>query len=183
MHSEAFQWVERYATSEPVTVLDIGGRDINGSVRSLFPGATTYTVIDMLPGDNVDIVADAAEWTPDQEYDIVVSCETFEHAAEWPELCGTAYAACKPGGMLIATMAGLDRPAHSAYDGSWNLHDDEHYANIDPAVLREVLDDCGWHDIVIDEQSSPSDVRVVAKKPVSTVDGLVVLKTAADATS
>jgi hypothetical protein len=164
VHSEAFQWVEQYATGEPVTVLDIGGRDINGSVRSLFPGATAYTVLDILPGDNVDVEADAATWQPDCEYDVIVSCETFEHTAVWPAICATAYLACKPGGMLVATMAGPDRPAHSAYDGSWTLHPDEFYANIDPDELREVLAKCGWEDIVIDQQTSPSDVRTVARK-------------------
>lgn len=164
MHPEAMGWVARYATTDPVTVLDLGGRDINGSPRHLFPGATVYTVIDIAPGDGVDIVADAATWTPDRTYDVVVCTETFEHTPQWPAICRTAYAACAAGGMFVATMAGPGRPEHSAVDGGWTLHPGEHYENVRPDDLRSVLGQIGWRDIIIDQQSWPADVRSVAWK-------------------
>jgi hypothetical protein len=64
MHDQAMAWIAKHATSEPVTVLDIGGRDVNGSPQQLFPAAA-YTVLDIRPGEDVDIVADAATWDPD----------------------------------------------------------------------------------------------------------------------
>jgi hypothetical protein len=57
-------WIAEHATSEPVTVLDLGGRDINGSPRRLFPAATRYTVLDIRPGDGVLIVTTAAPGRP-----------------------------------------------------------------------------------------------------------------------
>jgi hypothetical protein len=33
VHEQAYDWITRHATEEPVDVLDIGGRDINGSCR------------------------------------------------------------------------------------------------------------------------------------------------------
>lgn len=164
MHAEAFAWVERHATKQPVTVLDIGGRDINGSVRSLFPNATVYRVLDIADGPNVDIVADAATWVPDMEYDMVVSCETFEHTAVWPPICAVAFKACAAGGIFIATMAGPGRPAHSAVDGGWSLHPGEHYANVNPHELHAVLVECGWSNVIVDRQDHPADVRAVAWK-------------------
>ena len=162
MHNEAYQWVRRNAPTMSVRVLDLGGRDINGSVRSLFPDATTYRVLDIADGPNVDVVADAATWVPDGEYDVVVSCETFEHTAVWPDICRTAFKACAEGGVFIATMAGPGRPEHSAVDGGWVLHPGEYYGNVDPVELSAVLEDCGWRDVVVDQQTRPADVRAVA---------------------
>jgi hypothetical protein len=164
VHAEAYAWVQRHATNRPVTVLDIGGRDINGSVRSLFPNATDYRVLDIADGPNVDIVADAATWAPDMEYDVVVTAETFEHTAVWPQICEVAFKACAPGGVFIATMAGPGRPAHSAVDGGWTLHPGEHYGNVEPHDLHRVLVACGWNNVVVDQQQSPADVRAVAWK-------------------
>lgn len=165
MHTEAHQWVERYKTNQPVTVLDLGGRDINGSVRDLFPNAAVYTVLDIADGPNVDIVADASTWTPDREYDVVVSSETFEHTETWPKICGTAYTACRSGGVFITTMAGPGRPEHSAVDGGWTLHPGEYYGNVEPAALHAVLIDVGFVEVVVDQQSRPADVRSYCTKP------------------
>jgi SAM-dependent methyltransferase len=158
-------WIAKHATGEPVTVLDLGGRDINGSPRHLFPAATRYTVLDIRPGDGVDIVADAATWDPGAEtWDVVICAETFEHAASWRAICRTAYAACAPGGRLIVTTAAPGRAPHSAVDGAFRLLPGEHYANIRPPELGRVLIEAGWADVVVDVQPSPADVRAVAAK-------------------
>lgn len=165
MHAEAYEWVRQHASTEPVAVLDIGGRDINGTVRSLFPNAAVYRVLDIADGPNVDIVADASVWAPDREYDVVVCCECFEHTPLWRQICGTAYRACRPGGRFVATMAGPGRPEHSAIDGGWRLHPGEHYANIHPQELLDVLTAYRFTDIEVDQQPKPADVRCVATKP------------------
>ncbi|WP_374297216.1 class I SAM-dependent methyltransferase [Sphingomonas sp.] len=63
-------------------VLDIGGRARSQLDRSQeFPGAEV-TVLDILPGDNVDIVADAhmlASALPHDHFDAVYSVSVFEH--------------------------------------------------------------------------------------------------------
>lgn len=160
MHSEAFDWVRQHATDQQVSVLDLGGRDNNGSPRSLFPRAE-YVVLDLADGPDVDIVADAATWTPDRSFDVVLATELFEHTPVWPQICRTAHAALVAGGRFIATMAGPGRPAHGAWGDPW-LVPGEHYANINPADLRDVLERAGFSDIVIDQQHSPADVRAVA---------------------
>lgn len=165
MHAEAYAWVAGHATSDNVAVLDVGGRNINGTVRDLFPGATPYVSLDILPGDGVDIVADAAVWEPNREYDVVVCCEVFEHTDAWPQICRTAFAALQPGGTLILTMAGPGRPAHSAIDGSGSLRPDEHYGNVATDDLAAVLAAAGFVDIVTDYQPSPADTRAVARRP------------------
>jgi SAM-dependent methyltransferase len=165
MHYEAYDWVARHATDDTVAVLDLGGRDINGSVRDLFPGADPYVSLDIADGPGVDVVADASTWTPDREYDVLVCCEVFEHTAAWPQICATAYKALRPGGTLILTMAGPGRPEHSAVDGGWVLHPGEHYGNVEPGHLLAVLEECGFANVTVDQQAIPADVRAYAVRP------------------
>lgn len=164
MHPEAFVWVTEHATDAPVAVLDIGGRNINGGVRGLFPNATRYTAVDIREGPGVDIVADAATWVPDREYDVVVSTETFEHTPEWPSILSTAYKACKAGGKLILTMAGPGRAVHSAIDGGPSLHPGEYYGNVEPDDLERLLRADGWSEITVDYRAGSCDTRAVATK-------------------
>jgi hypothetical protein len=168
MHEQAMQWIAKHATTDPVSVLDLGGRDINGNPRHLFPNATRYTVLDIHPGErvtDVDIIADAAEWNPDgRRWDVVIAAEVFEHTARWPAICRTAYKACEPGGRFIVTTAGPGRPPHSAVDGLFRLLPGEHYANVPAAELERVLVEAGWRDVTVDSQPSPADTRAVATK-------------------
>jgi cyclopropane fatty-acyl-phospholipid synthase-like methyltransferase len=162
VHAEALAWVETFCTDEPVSILDIGGRNINGTPRPLFPNATVYTVLDIAPGEGVEIVADAAEWSPDRRYDVVVCCEVFEHTDVWPAILRTAYKALDDGGVLIATMAGPGRAPHSAVDGGPHLYDGEHYGNVEPADLETALAAAGFRDVTVHEQTESHDVRAVA---------------------
>jgi len=83
MHAEAYAWVAKHATADPVAVLDLMGRFINGSPRDLFPNATSYTVLDIEPGPDVDIVADAATWQPGgRRWDLALCCEGFDCFSE-----------------------------------------------------------------------------------------------------
>lgn len=168
MHPEAMAWIADHATEEPVAVLDIGGRDVTGpwggSPRLLFPNATAYHVLDIAAGPDVDIVADAAAWEPDASYDVVIAAECFEHTASWPAICRTVFAACKPGGRFITTMAGPGRPPHGAL-GAPGVEVGEHYANVRPDRLQAVLEQAGFTDITVDQQPSPADVRAAATKP------------------
>jgi hypothetical protein len=164
MHPQAYDWIKAHATEAPVTVLDIGGRNINGSPRPLFPNAISYTVLDIRPDAGVDILADAATWVPGQRWDVVVAAELFEHAADWPAICRTAYKALHFDGKFIVTTAGPGRPLHSGVDGGPVLHPGEHYANVDGFELERVLKETGFYDVTVDCQPSPADTRAVATK-------------------
>lgn len=165
MHTEAMAWVAQHATADPVSVLDLGGRNINGTPRPLFPGATSYTVLDLLPGPGVDIVADAATWDPDgRRWDVAVCCEVCEHTSAWPQILQTAYQALRPGGNLIVTTAAPGRLPHSGIDGE-QVRPGEWYANIDPGELKRVLTEHGFVDVQVDVQPVTADVRAVATKP------------------
>lgn len=151
MHDQAMSWVAQYRTTEDLAVLDIGGRDLNGSTRPLFPNANPYHVLDVLPGPGVDFVADAAKWDFRSAgvgpYDLVVTTETFEHAEHWQDIIATAHAVLRPGGWLIFTCAGPGRPPHSGVAAKWDLDPGEWYGNVSAGEIAKVLMDQGWEDI------------------------------------
>lgn len=160
MHPEVIEYVQRYATDDAVTVLDIGGRDLNGSTRSLFPLAD-YTVLDIREDPEVDIVADAATWTPSREYDLVLCTEVFEHTPDWRDIIVTAHAALKPGGRLVVTCAGPGRAPHSAIAAT-GLQPGEYYQNVHPDEMRHALEFAGFGGIEVERLRR--DVRATAVK-------------------
>lgn len=148
MHEAVQSWVAQFRTADDLAVLDIGGRDLNGNTRHLFPNASPYHVIDVRPGKGVDIVADAADWQGSKDfYDLVVCTETFEHAERWREIIRTAWDVLRPGGWLVFTCAGPGRPPHSGVEAVWGLIGDEWYANVSPEEIRAELEGQGWVDI------------------------------------
>lgn len=162
MHDAAMEWIRSHADRAATSVLDIGGRDINGSPRALFPDALPYRTLDITAGPGVDVVADAATWTPDRHYTAVVCAEVLEHTPDWRAILATAFEALTPGGHLVATMAGPGRAPHSAVDGG-RLRPGEYYGNVDPADLAIILGGLGFGDVLVDVLGD--DVRCTATRP------------------
>lgn len=165
MHAEAMQWVKQHvAGNEFDRVIELGSRDVNGSVRDLFPGAE-FVGVDIGDGPGVDVVCDAADYVTDQPADCVVSTEMLEHTARARETVIAAFNMLKPGGMLVMTAAGPGRAPHSAVDGR-TLREGEFYENVHPDALAFWLEEAGFERCVVDQRRAPADVRCVAYKPV-----------------
>lgn len=164
MHAEAMEWIVHHGSAEKLSVLDIGGRNINGTARDAWPNADPYVVLDIREGDGVDIVADAATWTPDRQYDVVVCAEVFEHTADWPAILRTMFRACKPGGQVVLTMAGPGREPHSAVDGC-QVREGEWYKNVSPHDLWVQLWETGFQFVSVNREYRNCDVRAFARRP------------------
>lgn len=120
-------------------VLEIGSLDINGSVRHIFsPFARSYLGIDMQEGPGVDLVADASTFSTEDDYDIVVCCEVFEHSPVWRDIVSNAHSLMRTGGLFVGTCAGEGRPPHSAIDEN-PIRDWEHYANVTVDEMQQAL--------------------------------------------
>lgn len=143
-------------------MLDVGGRNINGSPRFLFPGST-YLVIDLEDGPGVDVVADAQRWRPDVPVDLVLSIEVLEHAPDPAGLLKAAWECLTPGGRLIVTCATDPRLEHSGHDGG-PLHPGEYYANVDDGELKGWLDAIGFVDVEMEVHRDRGDLYVTAVK-------------------
>ena len=164
MHPEAMAFVARTAQRfmpPPNTVLDAGGRDVNGSPRLLFPGST-YLVIDLEDGPGVDVVGDARHWRPEAPVDLVLSVEVLEHAPDPAALLRAAWDCLLPGGRLIVTCATDPRAPHSGHDGG-PLQGDEHYANVAEADLKAWLAD--WDEVEIEVHPDRGDLYATAMRP------------------
>lgn len=161
MHDGARQFCTSVIQSlrGPRRVAEIGSRNVNGSIRYLMPG-WEYIGVDALPGPGVDWVADGATWRPGILFDLVVSTEALEHAADPAALVRNMVALTAPGGVVVITCASPDRPPHSAIDGE-ALREGEAYQGITPAMLREWLSECPV--VAIDDRTT-GDVYCVAWK-------------------
>jgi SAM-dependent methyltransferase len=168
MHTQVLDWVGQFRTLEDLSVLDIGGRDLNGSTRMFFPNANPYHVLDILPGTGVDFVADAADWRQPEgrQYDLVLSTETFEHAKRWPEIIKTAWDVLRPGGWFIFTCAGPGRPPHSGVAAVWELSPGEWYENVSAGQIAEVLLEQGWEGIDVRQVGLDTQGKAVKPPPV-----------------
>lgn len=163
MHPEAAAFVA--LTAERLgpfgSVLELGGRNINGSVRPFFGGAR-YLSVDIVDGPEVDVVADATTYRPDERFDAVVCCETFEHVPDPDGFVATAWGSLRPAGLFLITAACPSRAAHSAVDGG-PLRPGEFYRNVEVDRLAMWL--VGWKDVDIELHDDRGDIYAVAVKP------------------
>jgi SAM-dependent methyltransferase len=144
MHVEArrYVWEQLQELPHRTTVLELGSRNVNGSVRDLFTGSW-YLGIDVRPGPGVDVVADATTYTPPSPPDTVLCLEVLEHTADAPAILANAHRILAPGGVLLATMATHPRAPHSAFDGG-GLKPGEYYRNVDLSELSDWLQAAGF---------------------------------------
>ena len=145
MHAAALGWIAQHASTDAVRVLDVGGRDINGSPRGLFPNATEYIVVDPVDHSSVDIVADVLKLKATGKtkmsvgtFDVIIYAEVAEHADNWADHVAHMIDLLNDGGRLVVTAAGPTRAPHSAYDGA-EVRPDEHYQNVSPDALSDAL--------------------------------------------
>jgi len=108
------------ARLEHSNVLEVGSRDINGSVRGFFKGP--YIGIDSVDGDGVDQVMNShALAFPDEAFDVVVCCETIEHdPAFWLTLSEIGRV-LKSDGVLILTTRSNGFPDHKHPIDCWRF--------------------------------------------------------------
>lgn len=174
MHLSSYQHMEdlinRYlSAAEPLSVMDIGSYDVNGSYRSLFGNAKwSYVGVDLERGPGVDVVLESPYMLPRSSgsMDLVISGQAFEHVEyfwmSWLEMVRVL----KPGGMifLIAPSRG---PEHRYPQDCWRFYPDGYraLAKFGGCELVEVTTDWEPH---ADAGSAPwgDTVGVFRKKPV-----------------
>lgn len=143
MHGEAYDWfASEVAVLQPRRrVLEIGSRDINGSLRPLFAQPdVAYCGVDPLPGRGVDLVARGEDVQPPWAPDLILCAEVLEHVpdAQAQAICQHALAILAPGGVLLMSMATDPRVEHSQLDGR-DLQPGEFYRNVRVEQLPDWL--------------------------------------------
>lgn len=139
MHDTVMEYLEPWShrLCYVEEIIDIGGRDINGTPQELWPNAK-WTVVDLYPGPGVDVVGDFREYVHPHPVDLIICTEVFEHTPVWPDLIEAARKNLTPHGILLLTMATGRRKPHSAIDGN-PIRPNEYYANVEPLILQHQL--------------------------------------------
>jgi SAM-dependent methyltransferase len=145
-------------------VIDIGGRDVNGSLRSFFEEkGMVFLCIDMESHDSVDIVVPPGEQLPfeDGSVDLIVSTSCFEHDPCFWLTFREMTRIIKPSGYIYVN-APTSGPYHTYPGDNWRFYSDAGQAlafwsgkqisnePIYPVKVVEtfnVLGDC-WNDFV-----------------------------------
>jgi SAM-dependent methyltransferase len=165
MHTEAFDFFAKTIRALPrrAYVVEIGSKNINGSLRDLFVrAAPRYVGVDIVHGPDVDVVSDGATFTPDGEPDTVVCAEVLEHTSEAAAICANAHRILAPGGVFVLSAAANPRMPHSAVDGG-DIRDGEFYQNVDSQTLSAIwLEPFSRKQVIVD--TSHGDVYAVAWK-------------------
>lgn len=93
-------------------VLEVGSLNINGSVRQFFE-PDQYIGCDLGEGAGVDIVCRGHELPyPNESFDVVISCECFEHDRHWEKTFQKMIDLVRKGGLVIFSCATIGRPEH-----------------------------------------------------------------------
>jgi SAM-dependent methyltransferase len=144
-------------------VLDMGGQDVNGTVHWVLRDwlgndpAVTIDVLDITDGAGVTIVGDArkVDWWDGQPYDLVISTEMLEHLCRWQEACAVVWKVLRPGGWFVGTCASIGRRPHGA-NGEYEVPYAQHYQNVHPTELIEVLRLQGFEDLHTQYEFDPA---------------------------
>lgn len=132
-------------------ILDVGSRNINGSVRdAIDPKNRAITGIDFVAGKDVDIVGNAhdlAEIFPPDHFDLITCCETLEHDNKPWLTIEAMKKVLKPGGWLLITVPGIHFFRHD--------YPSDYYRYTDTA-MREVMFE-GMTNIHVEEYEDQND--------------------------
>jgi SAM-dependent methyltransferase len=178
VHLSSYQHMEdlvsRYLSEhQPLSIVDIGSYDVNGSYRPLFAKPDwSYVGVDLEAGPGVDVVLESPYTLPmaSASVDIVVSGQAFEHVEyfwlSWLEMLRVL----KPGGQifLIAPSRG---PEHRYPQDCWRFYPDGYraLARYGQCELVEVTTDwephqdpgsAPWGDTVGVFRKTPSTLKV-----------------------
>jgi predicted SAM-dependent methyltransferase len=128
-------------------VLDVGSLDINGNNRYLFENCE-YTGLDIIKGENVDIISIAHEYNPHHSFDVVLSTNALEHDMYYSLTLKKMYDLLKSEGLLFFSVASLwkehgtqrskpkDSPTSSVSKDGWNSY----YKNLTENDIKLVFD-------------------------------------------
>ena len=120
--------------NKDVNVLEIGSLDVNGNIRDLFNFCNNYTGVDLEKGPNVDLVMDGVDiYKLNKNFDIIISCECFEHAKNWKKIFEQMCQNSKPNSFIIISVASSGRVEHGTErSGKWQSpgNKDDYYRNL-----------------------------------------------------
>lgn len=150
-------WVTDQVTAHDLAgkhTLELGSRNINGSVRPLFTGH--YLGVDMVAGPLVDMVARADDLPiADESFDVVVSTEMLEHDPYFWKSLEEMTRVLTDGGWLLLTTRGIGFPFHEYPGDYWRFTED---------AIHHLFTDNGLETVEVVPDPEQSGVFGLARK-------------------
>lgn len=115
-HKQQLDFISKVKTLYPSyfnnkCVVEIGSLNINGTVRTFFDKCV-YVGVDVGPGPGVDVVSLGHQYKLSNSFDVVISCECFEHDPHWVDTFANMIDLCKPKSLIIFSCATTGRKEH-----------------------------------------------------------------------
>lgn len=121
MHQTTLEVAKRWKPQLSGRVLEIGSLNVNGSLREVLDISVG---IDIVEGPGVDLVLPGEEvhrYFGKHAFDAVVSSDALEHVRKWRSVLKSAWAALKPNGHLLLTMASERKGRHNYPNDYWRF--------------------------------------------------------------
>lgn len=126
------------------SVLEVGARDVNGSVRPLIEafGPARYVGADIEAGHRVDQLVDAVDLVKifgAKAFDVVVTTEMLEHVPDWQTVISNLKQVLRPGGVLFLTTRSQGFPFHGYPHDYWRFEVEDFraiFADLDIVALE-----------------------------------------------
>jgi SAM-dependent methyltransferase len=140
-------------------ILEVGSRDVNGSVRSIVQRhqPSSYVGVDIEDGPGVDQLCDATALVPSfrvERFDAVISTELLEHVRDWRTVINQIKEVLRPDGVVLITTRSKGFGLHGfPYD----------YWRYEPEDMRRIFNDFEIESIERDSRSP--GVFLKARKP------------------
>jgi SAM-dependent methyltransferase len=161
-HSGCIEFAAAHLKREEIRareVLEVGSRNVNGSVRSVVQrhGPASYIGVDIEDGPGVDELCDATALVRSfgaERFDAVISTELLEHVRDWRTVINQLKDVLRPGGVVLITTRSKGFGLHGfPYD----------YWRYEPEDMERIFGDFEIESIERDRRSP--GVFLKARKP------------------
>lgn len=146
------------------SILEVGSRDVNGTLRSTFSDAAKeYVGVDLFDGPGVDIVMDVKDLSAQfqsKQFEVVISTEMIEHCYDWQDALYQMLKVLSDGGFLLVTTRSPGFELHDYPADHWRFSKkdfEEIFSPIGSIIAIEDDMTLGW----------PCGIGVIVKKEIS----------------
>lgn len=129
-------------------VIEVGSRDVNGSIRPLIKSydPQDYIGVDIVGGPGVDVICSADNLVSEfgeQSFDLVISTELLEHVRNWKLVTHNIKSICKTNGIILLTTRSYGFGYHGYPDDFWRYEIED---------MEYIFKDCNIRKIEKDPQ-------------------------------